>query len=108
MFWSLPIGPCPTPQLIEYSKDRAPITGHVLVKTVSENTRYLADRETGFRAIRPREARRDTAATGARLTGTLRSVERAALPPKRFASKDSARLASADGYKLQTERRLTV
>jgi hypothetical protein len=79
-----------------------------LVKTVSKNTRYLGNRESVFRAIRPREARRDTAATGARLTGTLRSVGIAALTPKRLASKDSARLASADGYKRQAARRLTV
>jgi hypothetical protein len=84
MFWSRPIGPYPSPQLIECRKDQESITGHVdrcfvgdlviadfvpflfshligLVKTVSENTRCLGSRETGFRAIQPREARRDTA-----------------------------------------------
>ena len=29
MFWSIPIGPCLSPQLIECRKDHAPITGHV-------------------------------------------------------------------------------
>src|SRR6516165_7313307 len=64
--------------------------------------------ETEFRAIRPGEARRDTAAPGARLIGTLRPVWRAALTPMRFASTDSAPRAEAAGYKSQTARRLSV
>jgi hypothetical protein len=112
--WPLPIGTAN--RRLERRKDHAPIMEHVdrcfigdlaiagfalfcsriylaLVKTVLENTRCPGDRETGFRAIRPGEARRDTAAPGARRVGTLRPVWRAALAPMRFASTDSARRA---------------